>query len=81
MTYTEVLEDKIKELEDKCATHSSLENQYLTCIAHLRDSTHHIKAITSRLDSIHTSIVKDAIYSIEDGVSTLEGELVEEIKR
>ena len=54
--------------------------QYLTCIEALRDSTHHIKAITSKLDSIHTSIVKDALYAIEDGLSTLEGELVEEIK-
>ena len=74
------MQERIKELEDKCATHSSIENQYLSCIEALRDSTHHIKAITSRLDSIHTSIVKDAIYSIEDGVATLEGELVEEIK-
>jgi len=74
------MQERIKELEDKCATHSSLENQYLTCIEALRDSTHHIKAITSKLDSIHTSIVKDALYAIEDGLSTLEGELVEEIK-
>jgi len=80
MTYTEVLEDKVRDLENKCAKHSSLENQYLTCIEALRDSTHHIKMITSKLDNIHVTIIKNAIYTIEDGVTMLEGELVEEIK-
>ena len=74
------LVERDTEIYDQIAKTCSIESKYLGLVQQLE--LHHLEAkqLVRQLECLHHDVVKEGLYKIESGISTLRSDLEEDIK-